>query len=433
MTVGVAAIAGLVLLGALGVPVGFAMIAVSLLGLWLTIGEPFALSVARTLPWATTSQYGFVVVPMFILMGAFAARAGITREFFDAAERWLSGVRGGLYMATTVASAGFAAVSGSTVVNATVFTRIALPSMIRLGYDRGVGAAAIAAAGTIAGLIPPSLVMVVYGLLTQVSIGAMLIAGIVPGLLTAAAYVAGTAVLVRLCPALAPPPGAAAALSEKLASLKGIWPMIPLVVVVMGGIYGGFVSPSSAGTIGAAGALAIALARRRLGGRAFLNSLAEAASLTATVFLVIIGGLMLSRLLTISGFIPVLTGLVEDAGVTPLGFMLMVVALYLVLGMFMESLSLMVVTVPFLFEIAIGLGIDPVWFGVVVVKLAEIAVITPPVGINLYAVLAAGEGRIESRRLFVGVLPFVLIDVAVLGLIVAFPALSLWLPSTMAY
>lgn len=432
MTEGILAIVALLAMAGLGVPVGVAMILVSVIGIWLIIGEPLALSMLRTLPWSTTSQYGFVVVPMFVLMGAFAANAGITREFFEAANRWLAGVRGGLYMATTVASAGFAAISGSTVVNATVFTRIAMPDMIRLKYDRGFGAGAIAAAGTIAGLIPPSLVMVIYGLLTQVSIGAMLVAGILPGLLTALAYIACIAVMLRLRPALAPMPERRYAMREKLESLKGIWAMFPLVAIVLGGIYGGFISPSSAGTIGAAGALALALLRRKLTRAGFLDALLEAATLTAVVFVIIIGGLMLSRLLTISGFVPALTAFVTELGVTPMMFILLVVALYLVLGMFMESLSMMVVTVPFLFQIAMGLGIDPIWFGVIIVKLAEIAVITPPVGINLFAVMGASRGEVNSRAIFGGILPFIVADVIVLALLIAFPAISLWLPSNMA-
>jgi tripartite ATP-independent transporter DctM subunit len=334
-------------------------------------------------------------------------------------------------MATTAASAAFAAASGSTVVNATVFTRIALPEMVRFGYHAGFGAGAIAAAGTIAGLIPPSLIIVVYGLLTGVSIGALLMAGIVPGLLTALVYILGIRLAVALRPSLVPTESPRVALRDKVASLKGIWPLIPLLTIVLGGIYTGFVSPSSAGTIGAAGALLIALARRRMDGTGFRDSIVQTAMLTAVVFMIIIGGLAYSRFLLITGFMPTLTRMIIEFGVTPFLFIAMVVTLYLVLGMFMETLSMMVITVPFLYPVVETLGIDPIWFGIIVVKLAEIAVITPPVGINLYAVMGASDGLVGTRDVFVGVLPFVFLDLIVLGILLAVPELSVWLPETM--
>jgi len=428
---GVIAIAALLVVGAFGVPVAFSMIAVALGGIWLTADANFALTAVRTLPWNTVNQFAFVVVPMFILMGGFASAAGITRELFSAANVWLSGVRGGLYMATTLASAGFAAVSGSTVVNAAVFTRVALPEMLALGYDRRIAGGCIAASGTFAAMIPPSLAMVVYGLLTGESIGALLIAGIVPGVVTALFYIVGIAVMVRAMPDIAPTSLERKSFGERLASLRGTWAILLLVVVVIGGLYSGAVSPSSAGTVGALGAFIIALARRRLTPGSIRDALVEAAQLTTVVFLIIIGGLLFSRYLLLTNFVTQLTAWVQDAGVTPMMFVLGVVILYLVLGMFMEALSMLVVTLPFLFPIAKSLGIDPVWFGVLVVKLAEIAVITPPVGINLFTVVGASEGAVSTRDLYRGVLPFVLIEIVVLALLIAVPDLSLWLPRTM--
>jgi C4-dicarboxylate transporter DctM subunit len=431
LIVGAVSIGVMLLLGALGVPVAFSMIAVALGGIVLTADLNFALTTLRTLPWNTVNQFGFVVVPMFILMGGFAAAAGITRELFLAANAWLSGVRGGLYMAVTLASAGFAAVSGSTVVNAAVFTRVALPEMLRLGYHPGVSAGCIAAAGTFAALIPPSLVMVVYGLLTGESIGTLLIAGIIPGAFTAAAYIVGIAVMVRVQPDLAPRLVQKLPFKQRLDSLGGTWAMVLLVGIVLGGLYSGAVSPSSAGTIGALGAFAIALARRRLTWGGIQGSLIEAAQLTTVVFLIIIGGLLFSRFLLLSNFVNELTALVQGAGVSPMAFIVAVVLLYLVLGMFMEALSMLVVTLPFLFPIAKSLGIDPIWFGVLVVKLAEVAVISPPVGINLFTVVGASDGAVSTNQIYRGIWPFLLIELVVLSLLIIFPEITLWLPRTM--
>lgn len=428
---GLTTIAVLMVVGVLGVPVGLSMAVVAIGGIWITADLNFALTTLRTLPWNTVHQFSFVVIPMFILMGGFAAAGGITRELFFTANAWMSGVRGGLYMAVTMASAGFAAVSGSTVVNSAVFTRVALPEMLKRGYDRRIAAGCIAAAGTFAAMIPPSIAMAIYGLLTGESIGKLLIAGIGPGVVTVVAYLTLIAVIVRVKPELAPKHVERASLVEKFASLRGSWAVVLLAIAIMGGLYGGVVSPSSAGTIGALGALLIGLARRRLSRGDFRASLVEAAQLSAVVFLIIIGGLLFSRLLLVTNFVSELTSMVQGAGITPLGFILGVVVLYLVLGCFMEALSMIVVTLPFLFPIARSLGIDPIWFGVLVVKLSELAVITPPVGINLFTVVGASEGQVSSRHIYRGVLPFVLLELLVLALLITFPGISLWLPRNM--
>src|SRR5690606_34696111 len=253
-TLSVLAIITLLVIGALGVPVGISMAAVAFGGIWLAADLGFALNVMRTLPWGAVDQFGFVVIPMFILMGAFASAGGIIRELFVAANTWTTGVRGGLYMAVTVASAGFAAISGSTVVNSAVFTRAALPEMLGRGYHRRLASGCIAAAGTFAAMIPPSIAMVIYGLLTGESIGQLLIAGLVPGLVTVLAYIALIFVMVRLKPSLAPVTVQPARLREKLVSLRGSWAVCLLAFIVIGGMYTGAVSPSSAGTIGACGA-----------------------------------------------------------------------------------------------------------------------------------------------------------------------------------
>lgn len=431
LTSGLVGIACLLLLTAVGVPVGIAIAAVGIVGMAVTGGLDFMLATLTTLPYQTTSHYNFVVIPMFVLMGSIASSAGIVSEVYAAAYRWTAGIRGGLFTATTLASAGFAAVSGSTVVNAAVFTRIALPEMIKFGYDRGVGGGCIAAAGTFAALIPPSLSFVIYGILTGESIGRLLMAGVLPGLLTVAGYLLVIPVMVRLRPHWAPPPVERFSFGEKLASLRGVWPMMLLITLVLGGIYGGFMPPSAAGAVGAAGALVIAFAKRKLPFGTLTTSLRETALLTGSLFIIIIGGLIFTRFLTISGFIAAANALVVAADFTPLQFMIALTVFYFILGMFIDPISMLAMTIPFIYPIAMTLGLDAIWLGVITVKMIEIAVITPPVGINLFAVVAASDGKLKTSEVFRGILPFVVIELFILVLLIAFPDVSTWLPTTM--
>lgn len=431
ITSGLILIAVLVFFVALGIPVALSMGVVAFGGMWLVADLNFAWGMFKTLPYNTVSQYAFVVAPMFVLMGALAAQARITSELYTAAYRFLSGVRGSLYYATTLASAGFAAVSGSTVVASAVFTRMAMPEMIRFGFNRGVGAGCIAAAGTFAALIPPSLSMVIYGILTGQSIGRLLIAGIIPGLLTAAVYLIGLRGFLQIRRDWAPEAVERFSWGEKLSSLKGIWALLLLVTIVLGSIYAGFMPPSAAGTIGAAGALAICLLRSRLTTQTFWAALKDSAAITGVLFLIVISGMLFSRALLATGFVGELTDFVQDRELSPVFLMTALVIMYFILGMFVDTVSMMVMTIPFVFPMTQALGLDPIWFGVVVIKLVEIAAITPPVGLNLYAVLSAARGEVKSGELFVGVMPFVFLELVVLALIIAFPQLSLWLPDAM--
>ena len=424
-------IAALVFFAGLGVPIAFCITLVGAVGMVLVTDLDFLLITFQTLPYSTASEYAFAVIPMFVLMGALASAAGIIGELYGAVNKWVGGIRGGLYMATVIASAGFAAISGSTVVNAAMFTRIALPEMLALGYNRGVSAGCIAAAGTFAALIPPSLTFVIFGILTGESIGALFIAGIIPGLFTAACYVTAIPVMLRLKPEWAPPAGVRLNLVQKLRGLSGIWPMLLLVVIVLGGIYTGITPPTAAGAFGAVGALLIGLARRRLGPAAIWESVRQTAELTSVLFIIIIGGLLFSRFLVVSGFVADLTVLVTDAGFTAPTFILAMVAMYFVMGMFIDPLSMLVMTVPFVFPVVKAFGMDPIWFGIILTKMIEIAVITPPVGLNLFAVVSASGGRVRTAELFAGVLPFVVIEVMALAVLIVFPGLSTWLPNTM--
>ncbi len=431
LAIGGLSFAVLLVLLAFGVPVALAMASVAAVGLYLTIGDRFLLSTVESLPYTLGSEYTFVVVPMFVLMGGLAARAGIIGDLYTAAHRLLDRVRGSLLMATVLAQAAFAAASGSTVVASSVFTRMALPEMLRFRYDPGVSAGCIAAAGTLAGLIPPSIAMVLFAVLTGEPIGALLIAGILPGILTAGAYLIGIRIFLIFRADWAPRMQEGFSFGDKMRSLSRVWSILILMGLVMGGIYAGWFPPSAAGAVGAAGALVIGLAMRRLSPGGIWDALIDAAKITCVIFLIVMAGLLFSRFLVISGFIGDLRTLVIDSDLGVFGFLVITCIIFLILGMFIDSVSLLVVTVPFLFPISQTLGLDPIWFGVLVVKLIEIAAITPPVGLNLFAVLAAAERQVSSGQLFRGVLPFLAIEMVVLALLLAFPGISTWLPQTM--
>lgn len=431
LSLGAAAIALMLVLVAAGIPVAFSMGLVALGGLWLVGGDRMMFGTLRTLPYSVSSEYAFVVIPMFVLMGALASASGATADLYAAFYRLFCRVRGSLYMVTTLSSAGFAAISGSTIVNAAVFTRIALPQMLRFGYDGSLAAGCIAAAGTFAALIPPSIMMVIYALLTGESIGRLFMAGVLPGLLTAFMYVVGIAVYIRFRPHLAPEPTEQFTTRQKLESLGRVWPFALLVVVVLGGIYSGAMFPSSAGAVGATGAFLIAVARGRLSGKSFADCLRDAAVTTTVLFLLIVSGLIFSRFLVFSGFITEITSFIQAQGISIYVVMALIIVMYIVLGMFIDTVSVTVVTIPFVYPIIVNLGMDPIWFGVIVIKLIEISAITPPVGLNLYAVLTSAEKRVNAGQLFRGVVPFLFIEMVVLAILILFPAISLWLPNRM--
>lgn len=431
VTVGYASAAALIVLLAIGVPVAVAMGMVGIAGMYFGAGELFTIGQLRSLPFATVGEYGLAVLPLFVLMGVLAEASGITNDLFKTAELWLRRFRGGLYHAVIIGSAAFAAISGSTTVNAVVFTRIAFPRMVEFGYSKSLSIGAIASAGSFAAMIPPSITMVIYAIMTEQSVGQLLVAGVIPGILTALVYLAGTGLLVRLRPSLAPRITAAVTWQERWGALGAVWPIVILVVVVFGGIYSGFFPPSGAGAAGACGAFIFALFRMKKLRGWLIPALQDAAFISCIIFLILIGGLLLSRMLVVTGVIDELVASITSVADTPLKFMVMAALLYLLLGCFLDTTSMMVVTLPFLFPVVIALEIDPIWFGIVLVKLIEISVVTPPVGINLFAVMGAVGSRASFGDVYRGVVPFILFDLVVLALLILFPALATWLPRTM--
>lgn len=429
--IGIAAIICLMVLSAVGVPVGIALGTVGLTGLWLVAGPEMALISLKTLPYALGTSYTFVVVPMFILMGLVVSSAGMVTELYDAIYRWFSRLHGSLLMVTTVASAGFGAVSGSTVVNASVFTRIALPEMRRRGYKPGVGAAAIAAAGTLASLIPPSIIFVIYAVITEQSIGQLLLAGLLPGILTTVVYLVGIAVCVRLFKDWAPAPTEHFSWRQRFAGLRRLWPIAVLFIIVVGGIYTGLTPPSAAGGVGAVCDILIALVQRRIGLSALWSCLKRTVEISAVLFLIVVGGMLFSRFLTITGFITALAEMVQQAGLNTFTFLLSIILLFLFLGMFLDTISILFIVVPILDPIVQSLGINPILYAVIIVKLLEIAAVSPPFGLNLFAVMAAADKPIPTGELYRSVFPFIVLDLITILLLLAFPAICTWLPENM--
>jgi len=345
---------------------------------------------------------------------------------------WLGALRGGLAMATVMSSAAFGAASGSTIVNAAVFTKMAMPEMARFGYDVRLNAGCIAAAGTLAALIPPSILMVVYAVITEQSIGKLLIAGIVPGILTAIIYCTGIYVLARVRPDLAPLANLKFTWTERFQSLKGVYGIMILFSIVVGGIYGGYFPATYAGAVGAFGAFVIALARRKLTPGSLIGVLKEAAVTTSVIFIIVVGGMLFARFLTYSGLVTTISSFMIGLGADKYTYLLCFVVLFTVLGCFIEPIAIMVMTLPVMFPVMKEAGFDPIWLGVVAVKLAEIGVLTPPVGLNVFVVKSSSPIPVTLGQAFAGVTPFILLDFLSLGLYVIFPEMILWLPNLTA-
>jgi tripartite ATP-independent transporter DctM subunit len=430
LSIGLLAVVALLVLLVLGVPVAVALGTVGSVGMWLTVGDRFLAGQLRTLPFSVTANYAYAVMPLFVLMGVVVKAAGVTRDLFLAAELLLWRIRGSLYLAVISGSALFAAVSGSTIVNSVVFTRVAYPEMLRLGYDRSLAIGSIAASGSFAAMIPPSLTMVIYAIITEQSIGQLFVAGVIPGLLSAAAYMAMILLLVRWRPSLAPAVTERSSASRREA-LSGSVPLVLLAALVLGGLYAGWFPPSAAGAVGAAGALAIAFVRHRGKTGWLLPALREAVSISCIIFAILIGGLLFSRLLVVTGVVDSFVTGIEPLVGSAAGFLILVSVMYIVLGMFLDTTSMMMVTLPFVYPAVVHFGIDPIWFGVILVKLVEISVITPPIGLNLFAVMSAVDRNTRFSHLIRGVLPFLVVELLVLGLLIAYPALSTWLPQQM--
>ena len=414
-----------------GIHIGVALGLSGLLGMTLTIGTYAALAQLATVPFAMTNSFTLAVIPLFILMGSLATQARLTTDLYTAAHNWLGRLPGGLAMATTVASAAFGAACGSTVVNAAVFTRIAMPEMTRYGYDKRLSAGCIAASGTLASLIPPSILMVIYAIITEQSVATLMVAGLIPGILSAAIYMGGIYVRVRLNPRIAPIPDIQVTRRQKWGSLYGVWGITFLFTLVIGGIYAGWFIPTYAGAIGAFGAFVIVIAKRRLTRKGMVETFKDAGVTTTTIFIIVIGGILFARWLTYTGLVADISSTMLAMQLPPFMYLASFAAIYLILGILIDPIAIMVMTLPVMFPIMTGVGYDPIWLGVISIKLAEISLITPPVGLNVYVVRSASPVPLSLEDVFAGIMPFLLLDVVTLALLIAFPQIVTFLPTLM--
>ena len=413
----------------LRVPVGMAMGLVGVTGFgYLTGGEPALKMVGQT-SMRIVTDYTFGVIPMFLLMGAFVSRSGMSRELFQAANTVLGSRRGGLGIATIAACAGFAAISGSSVATAATFSTVAYPEMRRFDYPQSFATGVIAAGGTLGAMFPPSVVLAVYGLITQQDIGKLFMAGVLPGLLAAAMYMVTIAIIGRVRPGYLPRTPRST-FAERWRALRNIWAPTLLFAFVIGGLYGGLFTPTEAGGMGAGGAFIIGLARRRLSRTDIRESLLQATRTAAAVFTVLIGAILFGYFLTVTQTPQHVTTFVTSLGLGRYGVLALIMLTYLALGCLMDAMAMIILTVPIIFPVITQLGFDPVWFGIIIVMTVELGLIHPPVGMNVFVIKTVIKD-VSFKTIFAGVLPFIATDILRLIVLIAFPVIALWLPSRM--
>ena len=410
-----------------GIRIAFATALCGFVGLWILRGYSPAASLASMIPQGHLASYTLLVLPLFIMMGFFAYHAGITRDLYWAARQWLGHLPGGLAIATIFGSAGFAAACGASTAAAAVMGRVALPELKRYGYDDRVSTGCVAAGGTMATMIPPSVLMVIYGFIAEESIGALLLAGFLPGLLEAFSYSLMLFLRFKVNPALGPPIRGIT-WSDRRRSVKGVWGMIVLVLLVMGSIYTGIATPTEAAAVGAGGALLLALPR--LTRDKFMSAMMETVRTTAMIFAIVAGVLIFVHFLGFTGMPAQLAETIVGLETTPMLILIAILALYLVLGMFLDGIGMLLLTVPIILPSIKELGIDPIVFGVLVVRMIEISLITPPVGLNVY-VLKGVAPRVPMSDIFRGCGWFVFVDLINVAILLAFPQIILFIPQTM--
>jgi len=428
ITIGFIGVGVLFLLLMLRVPVALSLIAVSFGGVAFMLGLSPAVGIISNTPFSFVSSWSLSAVPMFLLMGFVSYHAGLTGGLFDAAKAVLRRVPGALAISSIFACSGFAAVCGSSLATAASMGRIAIPEMVKSGYSPSFASGAIAAGGTIGALIPPSILMIIYGVFAETSVIKVFMGGITIGLLTALSYVVVVLLTCWLRPDIAPPKPLDADGIDTRAALLNIWPVLLLMAIVFGGLFSGFFTATEGGAVGAAGAILITLATRRLTFAIFKTSMIETLQTSASLFIIGIGAAMFTRFLGLTGLSAFLTNWVSGSDLSYLQLLLIVVAMDLFLGMFMEPFGTMLVTLPVLLPILKVMGLDLVWFGVLVVKLLEIGMITPPIGLNVFVIRNVASQYASVAQIFKGVVPFLAADIVVVALIIAFPGIILYLP-----
>jgi tripartite ATP-independent transporter DctM subunit len=429
LTMGLLGLGAIFVLILLGMRIAFATALVGFVGLWVMKDMSVAGKVVGFLCHGIVAHYSLSVIPLFIIMGYYAFYAGLTDDIFFTARQWIGHLPGGLAIATVFGCAGFAACTGASTASAAIMGRVAIPEMKKYGYHPRLAAGVVAASGTLASLIPPSVILVIYGIITEQSIGALLIAGFIPGIVSAAIYAAMIYTRVRIHPELGTPqPGVS--LKAKFIALKRTWGVLVLIVLIIGGIYSGVFTPTEAGGAGAFGAFLMALFMRRLTKERLKESLLETGRTTIMIFAIIVGVLIFVRFLALTGLPDTFTQFVLDLPIPPGLILVLILCIYVFLGMFLDAIGMMMLTLPMVFPAVTGLGYDPIWFGIIVVKMCEICLITPPVGLNCYIVRSVAPD-IPLEEIFRGILPFLAMDILTVAVLIAFPQIITFLPSRM--
>lgn len=413
----------------LRVPVGMAMGLVGVSGFAYLVGSGPAFKIVGHTSMRTVTDYTFGVIPMFLLMGAFVTNSGMSQELFRAANAFLGHRKGGLGIATIAACGGFAAISGSSVATAATFSTVAYPEMRRYGYPQSFATGVVAAGGTLGAMLPPSTVLAVYGIITEQDIGKLFIAGVLPGILAASMYMMTVTIIGIARPGFLPS-APRKSWAERWAALRDVWATLLLFIFVIGGMYGGLFTPTEAGGMGAGGAFLIGVLRGRLKGEDIRRSLLQATRTAAAVFTVLIGALLFGYFLTVTQTPQHVTEFLTGLGIGKYGVLALIMLMYLVLGCLMDSLAMIILTVPIIFPVIKELGFDPIWFGIIIVMTVELGLIHPPVGMIVFVIKSVVQD-VDFSTIFRGVIPFIITDLIRLVILIAFPIIALWLPSHM--
>ena len=423
--IGILGVVFLLVLLAFGVPIAFAMAFTGVVGLWVVEGPSPTMAHAALIPWEHGRDFIFVAVPLFVLMGQLFYHAGLASDLYEGLRKWVGRVPGGMAISSVLACGGFGAVTGSSIATVATMGTIVMPEMRRFKYDSRLATGALAASGTLGILIPPSLIFIFYGVMTETSIGALFIAGIIPGVITALMF--SSIILIRclLNPALGPK-GPPASWRERMTAVGRLGPVTGLFFLIIGGIYAGIFTPTEAAGVGCAGVLVTALLQRKLSLKAMRDALKGTTLISAMIFAIIVGGYMMARFLAVTGLTNALVDIIIAAEFGRVGFLILLILLYFVLGAMLDVFGMLVLTIPFILPVVNELGIDPVWFGVFVVIMAELALITPPIGANVF-VMRRVAPDVPMEEIFRGVFPFVIGELVVLTLLIMFPDLALWL------
>jgi len=431
LTIGFMGVGAIMVLLAARVPIAFALGSVSLVGIMIVRNERAAFAMLGSLPHEFSSSWELSAIPMFLLMGTIAYKTGLTSSLYAAARVWLNSLPGGLAVATNFTAAGFAAASGSSVATSAAVGRLAIPEMLRYGYDKSLATGTVAASGTLGALIPPSIAFVIYGFFTEQSVGRLLIAGIVPGLMTAGAY---TIMIVGRCwvwPHLAPKVKMEVTWGMRMRAIRDVWPLPLLVLGVVGSIYGGVATPTEAGALGALFALIIGFAQGRANFEVVKESVMDALRTTSSLFFLAIGAVLLTRFLALAGVPTYIANVVSDMNLNELQLVIALAIIYLILGMFLDPLGVMLLTLPVFLPAFEALNVNLIWIGVIVVKMIEVGLLTPPVGLNVYIVKNVVGDAVPLSTIFKGVGWFLVCEFFIMWALIWYPELSLYLPNLM--